>query len=164
MHRIAIVVADAARARIFTYEAGDPAEADGVSPLSERVDLVDPERRLRPSQIHSESRPGVTHSPHGPSFAVDDHRDAHADEADRRFAGKIAVELEGVLAEHPADDVVIVASPHMLGYLRDDTAELPRRGLEVHTLALDLTRETPSQLHDHLAERGLVPARRRHHP
>jgi len=144
MHRIAIVVADAARARIFTYEAGELAESDGASPLCERADLIDSQRRPRPSHLH------------------DDHRDAHEREVDRRFSGEIAQQLDGVLAEHPAGEVVIVASHHMLGFLREDTAELPRRGTPVHTLALDLTRETPAQLHDHLADRGLVPARRRH--
>jgi protein required for attachment to host cells len=159
MHRIAIVIADASRARIFTFEPG--ALANGASPLHEHADLVDPERRLRPSQIHSDTRPGTAHAPFGPSCAVDDHRAAHAHEVDRRFAGAIASELDGVLADHPAREVVIVASPNMLGLLREDTATLPQRGFEVHELALDLTHETPSQLHDHLAERGLLPARRR---
>jgi len=160
MHRIAIVVADAARARIFTYEAGALAEPNGASPLRERVDLVDPERRLRPSQVFSDTRPGSSSAPHGPGFAVDDHRDAHIEETDRRFAGAIAHHLGDVLAEHPAREVVIVASPNMLGLLRKDTADLPRLGMEVHELPLDLTKETPSQLHDHLAERGLLPSRR----
>jgi protein required for attachment to host cells len=146
MHRIAIVVADAARARIFTYEPGTLDEPDGESPLCERIDLVDPERRLRPSQVGS---------------PVDDHRDAHEREVDRRFASKIAQQLDGVIAKHPTRDVVIVASPNMLGFLRADMATVPRRGLEVHELALDLTRETPAQLRDRLAAHGLVPARRR---
>lgn len=160
MHRIAIVVADASRARIFTYEAGALEQPNGTPPLREWIDLVDPERRLRPSQVFSDSRPGSSSAPHGPSFAVDDHRDAHTDETDRRFAGAIVNHLGDVLAEHPSREVVIVASPNMLGLLRKDTADLPRLGMEVHELALDLTRETPSRLHDHLAERGLLPARR----
>ena len=147
MHRIAIVVADAARARIFTYEPGVLGEPDGESPLCERIDLVDPERRLRPSQIHT---------------ALGDQQDAHEREVDRRFAATIAGELDGVIAKHPTRDVVIVASPHMLGFLREGTATLPQRGHEVHELSLDLTRETPAQLHDHLSALGLVPARRRH--
>src|SRR5688572_1994075 len=65
MHRIAIVVADADRARIFTCEAG--ADANGAAPLHEHVDLVDPERRLHSSQVRC---------------AVEDYREAHAHEID----------------------------------------------------------------------------------
>ncbi len=157
MQRIAIVVADAARARLDPYEPAD----DRGGALVEHVDLVDPERRLRPGQIHSDSRPGTGYSPTGLSFGLDDHRDQHQHEVDQRFAGEIYRQLDELLTALPSRRVVIVASPNMLGHLRLWTGGLERRQIELTEISRDLTRETTPQLQDHLARLGLVPARER---
>lgn len=161
MPRITIVVADAARVRLYTFEPGAGPTSDDAPELVERADLVNPERRLRPSQIFTDSRPGTGYAPTGVSFGLDDHRDQRQHDVDERFAGEIYRQLDTLLDERPARRVVIVASPHMLGHLRQWTPGLTRREIELHEVPLDLTRETTPQLHDHLAKLGLVPARRR---
>ncbi|MBE7449996.1 MAG: host attachment protein [Kofleriaceae bacterium] len=160
MPRICLVVADAARARILTCEPGDAA-ADLSPRLVDHVDLVNPERRLRPSQVHSETRPGTLHGPGGRASGSDDHRDQHREDVDQRFAGEIYRQLGDVLTAYPATKAVIVASPHMLGLLRRWIGGLAARRVEVQEVARDLTLETVPQLHDHLADLGLVPARTR---
>jgi len=157
MPRTAVVVADAARARLFTYEP--PNGRPGM--LVERVDLVDPERRLRSSLIHSDSRPGTAVAAGHLSFGLDDHRDQHRHEIDRRFASEIYLQLDELLGNYPARRVVIVASPHILGLLRLWTGGLAKRKIELHERALDLTLETTPKLHDHLAKLQLIPARTR---
>ena len=72
MTRTCIVVADASRARLFLFtrqlDAGELHET-----LTETTDLVNPARRLRPSELFSESRPGVSRS-RDLQYGIDDHR------------------------------------------------------------------------------------------
>ncbi len=150
-----VAVADAARARLFTYQRHDNPGQD----LLERVDLVNPERRQRPSEVHSDTRPGTSYAPTGVGFAVDDHRDAHQDEVERRFSVQISAELAKLVQETGYREVVLVASHRMLGHLR--SAYLAPPGVGLHELALDLTREPAPALHQRLADLGLLPPRRR---
>lgn len=150
MPRIIIVVADAVRARFYTFEDGH---------VLEQSVLLNPERRLKASELFTESRPPLGHSSYGPQFTVDDHREQHVREMDQRFAAEIVKRLDSELDAHPAGRVVVAAGPHMLGVLRAALRNLRHREPEVDDLALDLTRETPTQLHDHLARMGFVPPR-----
>lgn len=150
-----VVVADAARARLYTFQRGEGVPQE----FCERVDLVNPERRQRPSEVHSDTRPGTSYAPTGIGFAVDDHRDAHQTEVDRRFAGEINRELSKLLSETGYRHAIVVASHRMLGHLRAAYAQPPTVAL--HELTLDLTREPTAALHDRLSDLGLLPPRRR---
>jgi protein required for attachment to host cells len=152
MPRINIVVADAVRARFFTF--------DGEHVI-EQADLLNPERRLKASELFTESRPPLGHSSYGQQFAVDDHREQHVRELDQRFAANIVKRIDAELEEHPAPRVVVAAGPHMLGILREALSKRRHRDIELDDLALDLTRESPAQLHDHLARMGFVRPRAR---
>ena len=152
--RLCLVVADAARARLYSF---DGAEGRPSRQLREWTDLVNPARRLRPSEIDSDT-PGVGHAG-GVGYGLGDHRDEAQHEVDRRFAREIGKHLTMLLDETGDRRVVIVASPHMLGLLR---TEVPlAAAVERTELARDLTRETTPQLHEHLAELGVLPAPQR---
>ncbi|HVV83930.1 MAG TPA: host attachment protein [Kofleriaceae bacterium] len=158
MKSITIVVADASRARIFTLVP----ELRAASPsagLVERHDLVDPARRQRPGELLSESRPPSNRTPTGLGFAVDDHRDEYMRELDRRFAAEIFDQAMKVIDQTDSYRLVVVASPRMLGFLREQTEPLRTR-LDVEEAALDLTHEPTVRLHQHLVELGLLPAPR----
>jgi hypothetical protein len=75
MPRTIIIVADAARARLLTYDPDPSADHTMAPVLTERTDLVNPERRLRASQVYSDTRPGTAYAPTGLGFGLDDHRD-----------------------------------------------------------------------------------------
>ena len=161
MERICIVLADAARARLYTFEEHDGSPGQQVQVLDERVDLVNPPRRHRPSELFSESRPGSDRAPSGRAFANDDHREAHLRELDRRFAASIVDETARLARGHGATRVIVAASPHLLGQLRLAAGPLRRAHLTLDELNRDLTSFTPSQMHDYLADCGLLPARQR---
>jgi len=159
--RLCLVVADAARARLFTYDnIADPAIDDNAGNLVEQDHLIEPERRLRASQIHSDSRPGTAHQSHGPSHGLDDHRDRHRDEVDRRFAGTIVGRLVQLVDDTAVDEAVVVAPPSLLGRLRPLLSKLSGR-VTLHEVPRDLSRETTPQLHDHLHSLGLIAPRPR---
>lgn len=157
MQRITLVVADAARARLFTFTPFRQ-PANGMPHLVERADLVDPARRLRPSEQLSETRPPSNRSPSGVGFAADDHRQEYLHELDRRFAAEIMRQAEEIITETDSDRLVVVASPNMLGLLREHTAPLRRDGLDIEESAMDLTHEAAPRLERHLTEAGLLPA------
>jgi protein required for attachment to host cells len=155
MQRTCIAVVDAARARLFTLDRfSDPV---GVHEnLSERIDLVNPARRLTPAQLFSDSRSGLGRSG-GLQYGIDDHRDAHIDAIDAAFAREIADAIKRLVRDTGAGRLIVVASPRMLGALR--TADLRRRGVVIDELGRNYSRLTPAQIHDQLVERGLLPTR-----
>jgi len=157
MHRTCVVVVDASRARLFTYER--VAEPTGLSEqMTEQRDLVNPARRLRASELFSDSRPGSSRTG-GLQYAYDDHRDAHVAELDSEFSRAVIGELSALLEDAPAHRLILCASPHMLGALREAGRTLSRRDLAIDEVPRDLVKLTPSQLRDQLADYGLLPAR-----
>jgi protein required for attachment to host cells len=153
MYRVCIAIVDATRARLFQFErSSDP---DGLhDQLTELRDLVDPARRLRPSELFSDSGPGANHSgQHGYTF--DDHRDDHIAHLDADFARSVVAELARLVND--VDRLIICASPRMLGQLREVIGTLHRPDLVVDEIPRDLVKLTPSQLREQLATYGLLP-------
>jgi protein required for attachment to host cells len=172
MKRACIAVVDATRARVYHYEE----ESEPGSELREIKDLVNPGRRLKPGEMFSESRPSVaTHGGlHRSTRArgdrsdagvrgttYDDHRFAHIDEMDSKFAKHIVDELDAYVREHKLPNLILIASPKMLGVLRKANGVLHRDGLALEEVTRDLTNLTGAQLHDQLAGSGLIQPRQR---
>ena len=156
--RVCVVAADATRARVFTLE--DLQTPDGVPTLLERMTLVDPARRSRPSEVFSDTRPGIDRAPSGRAFAFDDHRDDAMRRMDRAFAAEIADAIALVTRAHGSTKLILAASPRMLGFMRE-LAPVGGGELELREIDRDLAHFTGPQLHDYLAKRGLLPARER---
>lgn len=139
MHRTCIAVIDAARARVFTFERS--AESEGLrEELRETVDLVNPGRRLAAAR----------------GFPYDDHGDARLAELDRTFAKTIAAEVHRVIDDPNTRQLVVCASPNMLGTLRQ-VARFARDGLAVEEIARDLVNLNPTELRSQLATYGVLP-------
>lgn len=161
MISLSIVVADATRARLYTFDQMVAADGGHAQEMHERISLVHPARRKRPSELFGDSRPGSDRAPSGRGFAHDDHREASLRHMDHQFAVDIVDELERLVRAHGHREVILSASPRMLGILRELTGGLQRAGVVFHELDRDLVRFSPAQLHDHLSVRGLLPARER---
>jgi protein required for attachment to host cells len=161
MHRSCVIVADASRARVFSYES-----LAGQAPTNRfelEVELSNPERRLRDSELFSDTRPGLNRSASGRGYAVSDRREEHIDVVDHQFAAQIAAEVEAVLGRTGARELVLVASPRMLGHLRDVIGQRERLpgGVSTRAVPRDLTRLTASRVQDHLADLGYLDPRSR---
>jgi protein required for attachment to host cells len=153
MYRACIAVVDATRARLFSFER--TSDASGVhEQLIERVDLVNPARRRRPSELFSDSRPGSSRTG-GHQFAFDDHRDAHIDRLDEEFAGAASTEIRRIIRESGVNRLIVCASPRMLGALR--VSELQRDCITLDELPRDLVRLTTSELREALTDHRLLP-------
>jgi hypothetical protein len=150
-----VVVADAARARLFALDIDDE---NGTSHLRELGSLEDPERRQLQSERYSDTRPGVERG-HlgGQAHGVDDRRDRHDRELDRRFAGQITRRVKEVA--RGARSIVLVASSRMVSTLVTELEAIP--GTELRHVVADVVDLRPAQIHDYLAARGLVRERGR---
>lgn len=155
MLALAIVVADAARARLFTWKA-DP-EDQAAPTLRERADLVSPERRMRPRELWTDARPRGNVNAGGHGDPIDDHRDDHLDEVDRRFAASVVAQVAKLVDDSACGRVALVASPRFLGHLREHTAPLRQRGVTIEEVGRDLTTETVPELRAHLGAFGVLP-------
>jgi protein required for attachment to host cells len=157
LHHACIAIVDATRARLFTFER--EATVTGLrDELTEVTDLVNPARRLRPSELFSETRPGTNRTGRL-RYAFDDHRDAHLDQLDAEFARNVIAEIGRLLQTPRTDRLVLCASPSMLGELRDAADTLRRDRLVIDELPRDLVKLTPPQIRDHLADYGLLSRR-----
>ncbi|HEY5921182.1 MAG TPA: host attachment protein [Kofleriaceae bacterium] len=163
MKRACIAIVDAARARLFTYQE----DADPGRELREVRDLTNPGRRLKQSEMFSETRPPLGQSgrpgPSGePGSTKDDHRDDHVNMMDMKFAKEVIEEIEEIIRSEAYGRVILIAGPKMLGELRKANGALKRNGdLVVDEIPRDLANLTATQLHDHLASLDMIPGRQR---
>jgi protein required for attachment to host cells len=155
-----VVVADGTDARLFTLEpAAEPSVESGPR-LVERSDLVDTEHRLHGRDKYSTTRADFKLAPgDGPIHGFDDHRDRHDREHDRRFAADVAARAVALAQEQHATHLVIAAEARMLGLLRDALRLPAQSGITVSELATDVVKLAPDEIHAHLANAGLLPAR-----
>lgn len=162
MYRVCIALVDATRARLFTFER----EAEGSAvrdQLVERTDLVNPQRRKRPSEVFSDTRPGSSRTGNL-QYAFDDHRDHHISQVDDKFARTAMAALRELIDEAPTQRVVICASPRMLGRLRAAVPGLLPGDIARDEVPRDLVKLSPTEMRAELASRDLLPrAERVHH-
>lgn len=171
MKRACIAVVDATKARVFLYQ-------EQTNPGFELVEIRDfdnPGRRLKDSELFSESRPSLmTHgglrrsvrggnrNDHGePGSGSDDHRDAHRDEMDSKFAKLVIDELDSEVRRRKIGHLVLIAEPKMLGTLRAANSVLHRDGLLLEEIDKNLSNLTAPALHDYLSNMELIPPRQR---
>ena len=160
MYRVCIALVDATRARLFTFER-ETEGADIRDELIERTDFVNPQRRRRPSELFSDTRPGSSRTGHL-QYAFDDHRDHHVSQIDEKFARMAMAGLRELIDEHPTQRVVICASPRMLGRLRAAAPGLLPGDIELDELPRDLVKLSPADVGAELASRELLPSPRSH--
>lgn len=146
-----IVVADGGRARLFTASLRAGANA---ARLQEREDLVEIERGLPAREIWAD-RSGQNR----PGSGFDERRGRHREEVERKFAKRIVAAVANLVRRVPAEALVVVAEPRMLGMLRGPLdAALPST-LPRMEIGADLTWQALPHLQAVLAQHGALPER-----
>jgi protein required for attachment to host cells len=153
MSEYCIVVADGARARFFTLEPVHSPETEGGPNLLEREDLLNPEQKVHSGQLWSDAKTGRNRTPGGgQAHGYDDHRTQHVDEYKRRFARSVAHQAAQLVQTNGARNVILVAQKRMLGLLRGEFDALVKNDVSVSTVAKDLSKLTPQEVHRYLAK------------
>ncbi len=143
MDKTWILVADAARARLFTVERPR-------GPLTELDDFVNPVERLREREIEADDR-GRGAAPDGGRHAFGDDKDPKAEYA-RRFAHELAERLKEGRSQGEFKRLYLVADPRFLGELRGQLDDQTER-LVVSTLDKEISRLDAGQIRRYLPER-----------
>lgn len=147
-----IVVADAARARIFSA-------AELPAPLREVEDLVQPEGRL-PERALGADRPGRSFESVGGARHAMSPRTGPRAASRHRFAERIAERLDRGFAEGSYRRLALVAPPAMLGALRAALSPSCKAHCELE-LASDIARLGRVEIERHLAHSATVARRPR---
>lgn len=160
-----VLVADAARARVWVLDM-DRSGGTAISELVDVAEITNPMLRARNVDLVSDSGTGRRGGARTPLHATPDHRDQHRRDIERHFAAQVAEEAAAVWRRYPSCELLVVASPGMLGLLRPAIDRQIGGNGQIHLreLARDLTKLTGPALHDLLAEQNLMPERGRRAP
>jgi protein required for attachment to host cells len=154
--RTGIMVAGGARARFISVEVADDEQLDGGPRLVEHAEMVNPDGEVPARGLFSD-RSGRAHaSSVGAAHGLDDHRDQHQEEIDRRFARSMGESAQRFIAEQQITRFIVCAEPRLLGRLRAELDPKRWRNVEVVELGEDLTRHPLRQVQQVLVRRGLV--------
>ena len=122
-----VAVVDGARARYFSVGKRLTPRGEEKTQLVEIETLINPAHRAKDGELFSDSRPGLRAAfAGGPGHAVDDRRDAHTDEFDRKFARLVVERMSDLIRDSDVRHAIIAAGPRMLGHLREHRELLPR--------------------------------------
>jgi protein required for attachment to host cells len=160
-----VLVADAARARVFVLDI-DSSTGPATSALVEVTELTNPMLRARDAEAVSDSGGGRRGGAKTPLHGTPDHRDHRRRDIERHFAALVAEDAAGVWRRFPSCELIVVASPVMLGLLRPaiDRQIRPKDQIHLHELASDLTKLSAPMLQERLAESELLPEHGRRPP
>ncbi|RMD79309.1 MAG: host attachment protein [Gammaproteobacteria bacterium] len=161
-----VVTVDGTRARFFSLEPVEHPELESGPNLVEgTLDLVSTEPDIPGKEMWTDPKTGRHQAPGGgPAHGYDDHRDEHVDEYKRRFARQVAQQALRWAQSRQAKVLVIAAEPKMLGMVREALQVPPHEGIEVREMPKDVSKLSPLQIHERLAEAGLLPPRRKVNP
>ena len=138
-----ILVADAARARLFRVERPR-------GELIEEADFVHPEERLPEHELGADE-PGRVRGPGGKQHSWGPDEGLREREAGV-FATELARHLRAAREQGRFRRLYLVAAPHFLGVLRQELDE-HTRALVVDSFDKDLVRHTERDIRAHLPER-----------
>ncbi|ROR34627.1 host attachment protein [Inmirania thermothiophila] len=156
MTRYCVIVAGQGCARFFELRPAEHPELESGPNLVETASLTNEDAS---GEVWSDPKSGRNRAPGGGgAHGYDDHREGHMAEFERRFARRIGETAARMLRRHPAR-LVLVAEKRMLGHLRQ-SLNGSAAGVTVQEVAKDLCRMAPMEIHERLAEDGLLPRRR----
>lgn len=161
MRHILVAVMNGTKARFLTLESSQVPGIDGQITLVEQPSLSSPENELLGQELWSTPKTGRNWGSRGQSQSYDDHREQHAIEYERRFAGMIAQHLAEWVHTYKPEKLVLVVETQFLGLMREAVASTLPKTLEINELAKDLCQLRPLELHEYLANKALLPAPQR---
>lgn len=151
-----VVVADSARARLFSLKEAE--SGAGGPNLIEISDMANTEAELAGRELWSDTNTGRNAAPDSGAHSYDDHRNRHREEIERRFAKEVAAAVAAAVGREKASRVVVAAEARMLGQLRE-AMKLPAT-VQISEVPKNLSKLSPQELHGHLAADNALPVRR----
>jgi protein required for attachment to host cells len=159
MNKTCIVVADAGLARLYDVEE-DESPRVKVKLVERAVLTNETDLKSRGESVTGRVRSETnTDRGSGPVHPMGARRERHRVELERRFGLEIARQAGEMTKGWTKGAVVFVAEPRFLGITRESMRQALARHIELKEIARDYAHLTPTDLYDHLARNGIVPAR-----
>lgn len=160
--RQCIVIADRARARLFSVEdeRDTPFEV-ARRRIREHRDLVNPEGKLTDQELFSDRRAGrrSRSAVVGAGYGVDDGKGGERKESARRFARELVSATAELVRSRRPKRLLLIVSPRFLGLVRAPMKQAIPKEVEIMELAEDLSRQAPGQIERVLTRRGVLDSR-----
>jgi hypothetical protein len=155
-----IVIADKARARLFTVEeANDSPFEEKHRHLREYSDLVNPEGQLAGQEVFRDRPAGrrAGRMPIGGGvYGIDDGKGMPRRESVRRFAKELATAATELVRSQKSKELVLVASPKFLGVVRAEVRKALPKSVGLTELGEDLSRQATAQIEKVLVQHGAL--------
>lgn len=160
MSQLLVTAINGGTARFFTLESVILSGPDPSPRLVEHEGLTSSEGGLPGEALWSNVKPGRNRGVGGQAHGYDDHRQNHEAEFEKRFAQSTARNLLNLIQTHQVRKLILVAEPKILGLMRSVFIPLLPQQVTVYELARDLCHLKPQELHEYLAGKGQLPARK----
>ncbi len=160
-----VATVDSAHARLFTYDdTGEEGATLGgertfESPGRTEHGMFTDHQGMKPGIVGTAGHPGASHR--GGHGSVDDHRTGYLAALDARFAKQVVEELTTWVRDQATSNIIIVASPKMLGTLRAHMGPLARAGASITEVDENMNNLSVSQIQEKLARLEIVRPRMR---
>lgn len=157
-----IVVVNRELARFFTLEPVDFPELESGPNLVSCKGLENPECRKAAQDMFADSKTGRGAAPLGGSVhGYDDKRDQHLDELRRRFASKVIARIRHITRSKEIPTIILAASARMRRFLYPELEAMTKHGYDIRKVSKNMINFSAQKIHDHLAEAGMVPQKKR---
>lgn len=137
-----IVVADAARARIFTRDSLN---------LAEKESLVHAAGRLHEGDLITDRRGADVHESTSSTSRSSGEENVASQHENELFAKEVAQHLYSARVTNSLEKLIMVAPPKFLGLLRDKL-DGPTQKLVTHTLSKDLSKASLADIQDAVSD------------
>ncbi|NES81140.1 MAG: host attachment protein [Moorea sp. SIO2B7] len=160
MNQSVIAVIDGTRARFFTLEQPELPEYESGPNLIEQESLFNQAKELHGKELWANTKTGRNRGSGSQGHGYDDHRQNHIGEFERSFAKDIVGHIISLTQAHQSRQVVLVAEPQILGFVREVLTPQAPKNIKIQELAKDLCKLKPSKIHEYLSSKGILPARK----
>ena len=160
MNQSVIAVIDGTRARFFALEQAALPEYESGPNLVEKECLANSAKELQGKELWANAKTGRNRGSGSQAHGYDDHRSKHVGEFERSFAKEVVTKIIDLTHTCQCQQVILVAEPQILGFVREALTPLTPKNLKIEELAKDLCKLKPLELHEYLADKELLPARK----
>ena len=158
MAKFAVAVINGTRVRFFTLDSAMSSEYESGPNLIEHEGLTDLTKEIPGQELWANVKTGRNRASGGKVHGYDDHRQNHEIEFEKKFANKISTAMLNLIKTHEARQLIIVAEPQILGFMREAMNNKLFTNINISEVAKDICHFNINQIHDYLAKKELLPA------
>ncbi|OUL22624.1 host attachment protein [Nostoc sp. T09] len=161
MNRYLVAVIDGTKARFLTLKPSELSGYESGPNLIEHEALLSSNSELQGQELWTSTKTGRNRGVAGQAHSYDDGRDNQMIQFERRFTQSIAAKIVNFIQAHQIQQLLMIAEPRILGLIREALTPILPRNIKTHELAKELCHLKPSELHEYLASKQLLPPHKR---